>query len=63
MVEKKVWWKSKAVWAGIVAVAVAAYNTASEQFGLPVIPEFVYMILGAFGVYGRMVAKDVIGGK
>jgi hypothetical protein len=49
----KDWYKSKLIWAGIVAVVISAYNTASAQFGLPAIPEFVYGILGLFGVYNR----------
>jgi hypothetical protein len=53
--EKK-WYKSKAFWAGVVAVLVSAYNTASTNFGLPVIPEFVYAVLGFLGIYGRATA-------
>ena len=52
----KKWYLSKTVWAGVIAVAIAAYNTAATQFGLPAIPEFVYGILGALGVYGRTTA-------
>jgi hypothetical protein len=52
----KKWYLSKTVWAGVVAVLVAGYNAAAAQFGLPAIPEFVFAILGAFGVYGRATA-------
>lgn len=58
--EKKKWYKSKTVWAGVVSVAIAAYNAASANFGLPVIPEFIYGVLGAIGVYGRTTAKTSI---
>jgi hypothetical protein len=58
MGEKK-WYQSKAIWTGIVAVLVVAYNTAGEHFlGLPPIPEFVYALLAALGVYGRAVATE-----
>jgi hypothetical protein len=53
----KKWFQSKTVWAGIVAVIIAAYNSASSQFGLPAIPEYVYGILGALGIYGRATAN------
>jgi hypothetical protein len=58
--DAKKWYLSKAVWAGVVAVIVTAYNTASAQFGLPAIPEFVFGILAAFGVYSRVTATTVI---
>ena len=58
--ETKVWYKSKAIWTGIVAVLVAAYNSACVSFGLPIIPEYVFAILGAFGVYTRATATTVI---
>jgi hypothetical protein len=57
----KKWWQSKTIWAGVTAVLVAAYNAASESFGLAPIPEFVYALLGAFGIYGRVAAKQGIG--
>ena len=63
MTEAKPWWQSKAVWAGFIAVILSAYSTASAQFGLPPVPDFVYAILGALGIYGRMSATTVIGGK
>lgn len=61
MLGTKPWYLSKTVWAGIVAILVAAYNTASESFGLPPIPDFVFVILGAFGIYGRTTAKETVG--
>lgn len=63
MEQKKPWWQSKAVWAGFFAVILSAYSTASAQFGLPPVPDFVYAILGALGIYGRVSASTVIGGK
>ena len=58
--ETKKWWQSKIIWASIVAVIVSAYNTASTQFGLPAIPEFIYAILAAFVGYNRTTTTTVI---
>lgn len=58
--DSKKWYLSKTVWAGVIAVIIAAYNAASAQFGLPVVPEFVYGILGALGIYGRTTATTVV---
>lgn len=60
MIGIKSWWQSKTIWAGIIAVLLAAYGTAAAQFGLPPVPEFVYGILGALGIYGRSVATREI---
>ena len=58
--DSKKWYMSKNVWVGIVAVLVAAYGTAATQFGLPAIPEFVFGVLGALGIYTRVTATSVI---
>lgn len=55
------WYQSKTIWSGIVVVLVAAYNTASGQFGLPAIPEHVFAILGALGIYSRTAATAKVG--
>lgn len=61
MEQAKAWWQSKTVWAGVAAVALVGYGEASAQFGLPPVPEFVFAILGALGIYGRVTAKNVVG--
>ena len=53
----KKWWRSKTVWSGVIGAAVVAYNSLSDSFGLPPVPEFVYAILSFYGLYGRSVAK------
>ena len=58
--ESKKWFQSRTIWVGIVAVLIAAYNTACSQFGLPAIPEFVYGLLGALGIYSRATTNTVI---
>ena len=58
----KPWYQSKAVWAGALAVLLAAYNEGvSIGLGLPPIPDFVYAVLGVFGVYGRVAATEQVG--
>jgi len=73
MEKKKKWYKSKTVWSGIIAVAVAVYNALTGALDaqcniagsicihLPAIPQFVYGILGALGIYGRVKAESKIG--
>jgi hypothetical protein len=58
--ESKKWYLSKTIWTGVVAVVLAAYSTASSAFGLPAVPEWVFGILGAFGVYSRATTTTVI---
>jgi hypothetical protein len=58
--ETKPWYMSKTVWAGVLAVAVAAWDQASISFHLPTIPTFVFAILGALGVYGRVSATTQV---
>lgn len=58
----KPWWKSKTIISMIVAVLVVAWNEAiAVGFGLPVIPEFVYALLAALGIYGRTSATTKVG--
>lgn len=60
MFDTKSWFQSKTVISGLAAVGIAAYNAASTEFGLPPIPDFVFGILGALGIYGRVTAKSTI---
>jgi len=70
--ESKKWYMSKAIWAGLFGVLVAVYNalTGSLAAGceiegqlcivVPAIPEWIFGILAAFGVYGRGTAATKI---
>jgi hypothetical protein len=58
--DSKKWFMSKTIWAGVVGVILAAYASASASFGLPPVPEWVFGILAAFGVYSRSTATTVI---
>lgn len=56
----KPWYTSKAVWTGIVAAVIALYNTLSPSLGWPSIPEYVFGILAALGIYTRVVANTTL---
>lgn len=58
--DTKEWYKSKTVIAGILAGLMGIYNTIATAKHLPPIPDFVYTILGAMGVYGRVTADTAI---
>lgn len=58
--ETKKWYQSKGVWTGVVTVLLAAYGAAAPQFNLPHIPEWVFTLLGAAGIYSRVTADAKI---
>ena len=55
MIQDKQWWKSKTIW---TAVAVCVSSIAGE-FGVE-IPESVFGVLAALGLYG---VRDAVGKK
>lgn len=57
----KKWYQSRNIWTGIVTAAMGAYVTLVPVFHLPAVPEWVFTILGAVGVYTRVVADKQIG--
>lgn len=61
MDETKKWYLSKGVWTGVVTAVLGLYVTLSGQFHWPAVPEFVFTVLGAIGVYTRVAATDKIG--
>ena len=56
----KKWFASKTIWAGIVTVLVAAYNAGSTSFGWPAVPDWIFTLLGAIGIYSRVEATKTI---
>ena len=66
-VDNKKWYQSKTVLAGIVTVLIAVYNAVGASlapvvgWNLPPIPDWVFTLLGAVGVYGRVTADTKIG--
>ena len=50
--ETKPKWKSKAVWAAVLAGVLGMVQPVSTALGHPiVVPAWVYEVLGAFGLY------------
>ena len=56
----KPWYLSKTVWSGIIAGLVAIYNGVAPSASLPAIPDFIFGVLSAFGIYARVTATTVI---
>ena len=49
----KSWYKSKTVWTAVVGVILGGVEPISTSLGYPiVVPQWVYYVLGSFGVYG-----------
>jgi uncharacterized sodium:solute symporter family permease YidK len=59
--DTKPWYKSKTILSAIVAALIGLYNTFVAVKGLPVIPDWVFTILAAVGVYSRATADTKIG--
>ena len=57
----KPWYQSKTIWAGIVTAIIGLYNTLAPLKALPKIPEEVYALLGALGIYSRATSTTTIG--
>lgn len=58
--ETKVWWQSKTLWTAIITVIITAYNAIAPGQRWPTIPDAVYALLGAFGLYGLRTANTTI---
>lgn len=62
----KNWYQSKTIWTGVVTILIAVYQVVvpllASSFGivLPAIPEWLFVILGALGIYARKTATTVI---
>lgn len=67
MNDTKKWYQSKAIWTGITATLIGIYNVVATNalpaFGVtaPVIPDWIFAILGTIGVYTRAKADTKIG--
>jgi hypothetical protein len=59
--ETKPWYQSKTIWAGLVAALIGVYNAVGAVKSLPPIPDWIFTILGAIGVYSRVNADTKIG--
>lgn len=61
MDDTKPWYQSKGIWAGVVAALVGLYNAIGAVKHLPPIPDWIFTVLGAIGVYSRATADSKIG--
>ena len=59
--ETKPWYKSKTIISSIVAALIGIYNAVGGIKGLPPIPDYVFTVLAAIGVYGRVTSDTKIG--
>ena len=55
VIADKAWWKSKTVWTSIVAGVVGGAQAAGL---IEAVPEVVWTLLAAFGLYG---VRDAVG--
>lgn len=58
--ETKAWYKSKTILSAIVAALIGIYNAVGSIQNLPAIPDWVFTILAAIGIYGRATAETKI---
>lgn len=63
MDNKKPWYLSKGVWAAVVTGLLGLYGgiDAAVNDALPNVPEWVYIVLGALGLYARATATKLLG--
>ena len=59
--DTKPWYQSKTIWAAAVTGMIGIYNGIAAVKHLPPVPEWVYGILGAIGVYSRATSDTKIG--
>jgi len=55
VIADKAWWKSKTVWTSVVAGVVGVAQAAGL---IEAVPEVVWTLLAAFGLYG---VRDAVG--
>lgn len=56
----KPWYQSKTIYSAGIGALLGVYNMIAPHNGLPAVPDYVYTILGAAGVYYRCNATDKI---
>ncbi len=58
--ETKKWYQSKTLWTALVAALLGVYGAIGTVTHLPGIPEWIYTLLGALGLYGLRTAEKPI---
>lgn len=59
--DSKPWYRSQTIWSAVAVGLIGIYNAVAPVKGLPAIPEWVYTILAAIGINGRVKAETKIG--
>ena len=60
MDDTKKWYLSKGVWTGVVTGLLGIYAALQPVTHLPVVPEWLFALLGAMGIYTRVTATKTI---
>lgn len=58
--KEKPWYESKTLWTAVAVVVTGAYDAYAKTHGLSPIPEYIYVVLGMFGIYARASGNSVI---
>lgn len=64
--EKKIWYKSRGMWAGVLTVLFSVYQlvqanfTNLHLFDITAVLPIIFTVLGALGIYGRKEATGKI---
>lgn len=53
-------WQSKTFWAALLTGLIGTYKAAFVPQGYPDIPDWVLVVLGALGIYGRATATKAV---
>lgn len=56
----KTWYQSKTIWAAIITGLIGIYNGVAPTQGWPAIPDWVFALLAALGVYSRATATTTV---
>jgi hypothetical protein len=57
----KKWYQSKNIWTAVISGVLGMYMALAPQLHWPSVPEWLFTILAAIGVYTRVSATDKIG--
>lgn len=60
MDDTKKWYLSKGIWTGVVTGLLGIYVSLVPQLHLPAVPEWIFALLGALGVYSRATATTTV---
>lgn len=59
--ETKPWYQSKSIWTAVIGALIGLYNAIGAVKNLPPVPDWIFTILGAIGIYTRSTVTTKIG--